>query len=61
MKIKKIEVEVEIECVNESHDVNNSLDNDGTDDDEKATILKHFSIAMDGLKGKILNTSVKVN
>ena len=44
MKIKKIEVEVEIECVNESHDVNNALDKDGTDDDEKATILKHFSM-----------------
>ena len=56
---------IEIGCVNESHDVNESLDNDGTedddspepdDDDEKETILKHFSIAMDGLKEKILNT-----
>ena len=26
------------------------------DDDEKATILRHFSKAMDGLKEKILNT-----
>ena len=55
---------IEIDCVNDTHDVNESLDIDGTDDDdspvdadyEKATILKHFSKAMDGLKEKILTT-----
>ena len=47
--------------------MNESLDIDGTDDDdspvdddyEKATILKHFSKAMDGLKEKILTTYEK--
>ena len=49
--------------------MNESLDNDGTDDDdspvddddEKATILKHFWKAMDGWKEKILTTYMKVN
>ena len=52
---------IEIKCVNESHDANKSLDNHYStdDDDEKATILKKKnSIAMDGLKVKILNTYI---